>query len=635
MNFQKLLATFAFLALASVLLAVGVSAQEQNYPVSGVVDQNRDYSLANATAQHPLKPPETSSPRQTLMSFMDTVKRSHSVLMAAYNKNLGEPGILTSPEVEELAQNSKALFERAILCLNLSDVPSARRLNVGYESALKLKEILDRIDLPSFDQIPDAETIAEELEEKKYPQFLRWQIPNTNIEIARVESGPRSGEFLFTPQTVKRLDQYYNKVKELPYTSSVFTTPDFLVFYESTPGRLLPPEWIRFLPSWSYAQYKDQTIWQWFALVALSVLTFAFIWLFFRVFMPATVADLSSANRHWRWVVFSLIAGGLISILFYLLDEQIRLTGTVLLVVRYIADTLLYFFISVAVFFIWTAIAETIVASPKINEKDIQASFFRALFGLFGFVTATAIFLSGLYRIGISLLPLLTGLGIGGLALALAVRPTLENIIGSFIIFIDKPFRVGERIKVLGHDGTVEEIGLRSTKIRLFPGHLTSIPNEKLASVEVENIGRRPYIRRSFDIAITCDTPPQKINRAIELMREILSLSAGFEEKGDIDEITKITTNGSDEQNVHPNAAINRPGYLPQVSFDEINPDSLNIMVVYWYHPPDHASYLEHATMINTQIVERFNDEGIELAFPTQTLHLPGFENRLGEQSGS
>jgi len=82
------------------------------------------------------------------------------------------------------------------------------------------------------------------------------------------------------------------------------------------------------------------------------------------------------------------------------------------------------------------------------------------------------------------------------------------------------------------------------------------------------------------------------------------------------------------ESDYHPNWAINQPVFEPRVSFNEFNADSLNILVLYWYHPPDYWKYLDHATWINTQIVERFNAEGIDFAFPTQTLHLADDEKR-------
>jgi len=301
-------------------------------------------------------------------------------------------------------------------------------------------------------------------------------------------------------------------------------------------------------------------------------------------------------------------------------------------------------------FFFAGALAETIVASPKIDPEGIQASYIRGLFGLLGFSAATAIFVTGLSRVGVSLVPLLTGVGIGGLAIALAARPTIENIIGSFMIFLDKPYQVGQRVNVLGQDGTVESIGLRSTKIRLLTGHLTSIPNEKMAAVEVENIGRRPHIRRRFDITVTYDTPPDKIDRAIEILREILAVpetqyeetshataepvdETGTEKKPETTANTQaLPSLAADGEGIekydHPNMAINQEDFPPRVSFNEFNADSLNILVIYWYHPPVYWDYLDHATWINLQIKERFNAEGIDFAFPTQTLHLAGDENR-------
>jgi MscS family membrane protein len=88
-------------------------------------------------------------------------------------------------------------------------------------------------------------------------------VPNTDIVITRVEEGSRQGEYLFTPDTVARLDEFYEKVKDLPYKLDTFISYDFLDFYISSPGRLLPPKWSRWIPAWSTALYLDQTLWQW------------------------------------------------------------------------------------------------------------------------------------------------------------------------------------------------------------------------------------------------------------------------------------------------------------------------------------------------------------------------------------
>ena len=143
---------------------------------------------------------------------------------------------------------------------------------------------------------------------------------------------------------------------------------------------------------------------------------------------------------------------------------------------------------------------------------------------------------------------LLAGLGIGGLAVALAAQDTLKNFFGSIMIMLDKPFRVGQRITVDGHDGTVEEIGFRSTRVRTLTGHLVTIPNEKMAGGNIENIAQRPSIRRKTNITITYDTPPARVEKAVNIIRAILDNHEGM-----------------------------HPDFPPRVYFNEFNDTSLNI----------------------------------------------------------
>jgi len=194
---------------------------------------------------------------------------------------------------------------------------------------------------------------------------------------------------------------------------------------------------------------------------------------------------------------------------------------------------------------------------------------------------------------------LLAGLGIGGLALALAAQDTLKNFFGSIMIMLDKPFTVGQRITAGGYDGTVEDIGFRSTRVRTLTGHLVTIPNEKLATDSVENIGRRPSIRRLTNITITYDTPPEKVEKAVSIVREILDNHEGMD-----------------------------PDFPPWVFFNEFNDTSLNILMIYWYFPPDYKAYLDFTERVNLEIMRRFEAEGIEFAFPTSTTYLAHDERR-------
>ncbi|MBW1722661.1 MAG: mechanosensitive ion channel family protein [Deltaproteobacteria bacterium] len=194
---------------------------------------------------------------------------------------------------------------------------------------------------------------------------------------------------------------------------------------------------------------------------------------------------------------------------------------------------------------------------------------------------------------------IIAGLGIGGLAVALAAQDTIKNIFGSIILFADKPFQLGDRIVVDGHDGPVEEVGLRSTRIRTLDGHLVTVPNGELANKTIRNIGKRPYIRRIANITITYDTPPEKVDRALEILREILDNHEGM-----------------------------HPDYPPRVYFSDFNAESLNLMVIYWYHPPNYWDYMAFSERFNREVLRRFNEEGIEFAFPTQTLYLAGDPSR-------
>lgn len=188
---------------------------------------------------------------------------------------------------------------------------------------------------------------------------------------------------------------------------------------------------------------------------------------------------------------------------------------------------------------------------------------------------------------------LLAGLGIGGLAVALAAQDTLKNFFGSLMIMLDKPFTIGQRITLGSYDGVVEEIGFRSTRVRTLTGHQVTIPNEKVASESVENIGRRPSIRRLANITITYDTPPDKIEKALNIIRGILANHEGMQ-----------------------------PDYPPRVFFNEFNDTSLNLIMLYWYHPPDWVAYMAFSERVNLQIMRAFEAEGIEFAFPTTTNYL-------------
>jgi MscS family membrane protein len=190
---------------------------------------------------------------------------------------------------------------------------------------------------------------------------------------------------------------------------------------------------------------------------------------------------------------------------------------------------------------------------------------------------------------------LLFSAGIGGIAVALAAKETIANFFGSITIFADRPFQISEYVKIDGHFGPVEDVGFRSTRIRTLEGHLVTVPNSIIANSIIENVGNRPFIRRTSNITITYDSGHKKAQRAVEIIKDILSA------------VPEVNTD---------------PEHPPRVYFDKFNDASLNIYMSYWVRPPDYWIYKDVSQRVNLEMMKRFEAERIEFAFPTQTLYV-------------
>ena len=154
---------------------------------------------------------------------------------------------------------------------------------------------------------------------------------------------------------------------------------------------------------------------------------------------------------------------------------------------------------------------------------------------------------------------------------------------------------MNELVRIEGHLGPVEEVGFRSTRIRTLDGNLVTIPNSVITNSAVENLGRRPSIRRTSNITITYDAGHTKTKRAVEIIKDIL---AGVPEVN------------SDKKTP------------PRVYFNDFNDCSLNIYMSYWVKPANFWVYQEVNERVNLEMLKRFETEDIEFAFPTQTLYM-------------
>jgi len=189
---------------------------------------------------------------------------------------------------------------------------------------------------------------------------------------------------------------------------------------------------------------------------------------------------------------------------------------------------------------------------------------------------------------GYDVAALLAGLGIGGLALAMAARDTVSNVFGGFTIFTDRPFSINDRIKIDGFDGTVKEIGMRSTRLQTLEGRIVTIPNSRFSEAAVENVSLEPSRKVVVQLGLTYDTTPEAMEQALAILGKIVAETEG--------------TTGESLK-----------------SFSGYGDFSLNILLIY-YIAPD-ADIMGTQTAVNLEILRRFNAAGLEFAFPTQTIH--------------
>ena len=189
---------------------------------------------------------------------------------------------------------------------------------------------------------------------------------------------------------------------------------------------------------------------------------------------------------------------------------------------------------------------------------------------------------------GYDITTVLAGLGVAGMAFALAAKDSLANMFGGFTIFTDKPFGLKDRIKVAGFDGAVTEIGLRSTRLQTLDGRIVTIPNSEISDTAVENVSSEPSRKVVLNLGLTYDMDESKVKRSMEVLHEIAD-----QHKDDLEESLSV-------------------------GFNQFGDFALNVIFV--YRITKGSDILGTQTAINLAILKRFADEGLELAFPTQTI---------------
>lgn len=241
---------------------------------------------------------------------------------------------------------------------------------------------------------------------------------------------------------------------------------------------------------------------------------------------------------------------------------------------------------------VWAGRVVTFAINSLIEQKGPGNGSRRALGNVFGFISRVAVWslvvILALDNLGVDVTAGIAGLGVGGIAVALALQNVLGDLFGSLTIVLDRPFEIGDTIHVGEFVGTVERIGLKNTRLRSLSGEELVVANSDLLQTRLRNYKRMQERRAVFTLGVVYQTPAEKLQRVPGLLREIVAAV--------------------------PHTRFDRAHFKSYGDF------ALLFEVVYYVASPDYNVYMDTQQKINFEIFRRFAAEGIEFAYPTQTV---------------
>ncbi len=532
----------------------------------------------NSPTQPPIQTPiQTQPPAQTTPPTTQTTQ-------TAPEPGLESPRATLRTFLTNITGSSTTNTQEALKCL---DFPQGLLQSSKLTAARDLYEVLNRLEYIVYTDHPDASyqssTYTFFPNTTKSLRHLAWsqKYPDAKIILTRDDQG----SWRFSRSTVDSIQSFWIATEN--ETPAVSSTADKSLIQrirssvpQATKGKLViglePWQWLGILLVIFLGIIIDQ--------VTRAILRTG--WHRFEIKRGNPVEKLS-LGRAVR--PFGMLAAS--GVWYFALDQGLLPpTATTILLVA----VRLFFMISM----VWAAfrVADLIgdwllTQSAKTETKfdDLLIPMIRRTAKLF-IAAIGLIYIANAFQIEI--MPLLTGLGIGGLAFAFAAKDTIENLFGSIAVILDRPFEIGDWIVVNDVEGTVEDLGFRSTRVRTFYNSLVTIPNATLVRAKVDNYGRRKYRRFNTKLNVTYDTHPDKIEAFCAGIREIVKL--------------------------HP---YTRKDYY-HVWLNSFGPHSLDILVYMFFECPDWSIELREKHRFMLDIVRLADRLGVEFAFPTQKLHV-------------
>ena len=498
---------------------------------------------------------------------------------------------------------------RAISCLDLSELDVQGREELARRRALDLAQLLSQVTIIPDDLIPDAPGAD---------PFVLYRDPDGHgaIELDRVE-----GEWLFTADTVaavpalleatRRRDSAQEATElgqDPPPGAAAAPPPPPPAEEELAPEYEHGYDWLRaHLPESLKQRVLLLEYWQWLGLVLLCVLgvalDYAVIALLVVIVQQLLARQGMDAEREL--IRKSVRPFGLLAMAAFwwlglgwlgLHAEALRVVATGVKAVALVAG-------------VWGSYRLVDVVCNALERKALRSvsKYDDLLVPLVRKTLKVAVFVVGfvvvanIFEFDVS--GILAGLGLGGLAFALAAQDTVKNVFGSLTVVLDRPFEVGDWVKIDDVEGCVEEVGFRSTRVRTFYSSLISLPNAKLLTATVDNMGRRQYRRFTTTLGVTYDTPPDKLEALCEGIRELIRQ--------------------------HP---YTRKDYF-QVWVSGLADCSIDVLLYLFWECPDWTGELRSRQEFILDVLRLCERLGVEIAFPTQTLHVAAGEAPADERA--
>jgi len=531
-------------------------------------------AAAEGETENPLEPLDTSSPRATIASFVEQADVTEEAALA----------YRTERSLDAQRTYFRAVGQTSGL-FDLSEVPAASQAEVVEESFVALADILLRIPLPDPGSMPDAEMVAAD-------ELTRWTLPGTEITLTTLEEGDRAGSWVFSPRTVANLPGWRNEVEGLPVLAEDRAITDWRENSDVSTGPLVPAAFVDALPGFSKERLLGSPLWK--AIVALlgGVLVALLTALWYR--WLGRRGPEGTIRRHAFGATTPVFLFVLIGIYGWYMSSQINPSGELAELI--VVATTVTFWLAVAWLFyeVVQIIAEWMIGTPRLSDKTYDPHLLRLVSRVISVLGVALIVLVGANEIGIPALGLLAGASVAGLAVGLAAQPTLENLIGGMTLFADKPFQVGDYVRFGEDDGTVEEIGARSTRIRKLDGTQLTVPNSDIVQDRIANFTKRNNALFLHTVGVRYETTMEQIERLVERIRD------GLRE--------------------HPKVEVD--DNLPRVRLSAFGSSSIDIEVRAYVATTSAHEFMAVQAELLAMIMHSVEGVGTSMAFPSTTAYL-------------